>query len=237
MIRVLHGDMRDVLMGYPDNYFDAVIADPPYGETSLRWDTWPQGWPGDVLRVLKPTGSMWVFGSLRMFMERASELAGWRMSHDVVWRKQNGSGFQTDRFRRVHELVAHYYRADAKWGQVFREPQFSYDALAKTVRRKTKQAPHMGQIDLSSYETKEGGARLMQSVIEEPNCHGYATHPTQKPDALVEILLRYACPPGGRVLDPFAGSGTTGRVASSLGLDADLIEADPDHFASLEAAE
>lgn len=230
MIYALHGEMREVLRNCPDAYFDVVFADPPYGETALEWDRWPPGWLAEARRVLKPTGSMWVFGSLRMFMKHAGDFSGWRMSHDIVWRKQNGSGFHRDRFRRVHEVSAHYYRDDAKWSDVFKAPQFSYDALPKKVRRKT-QPTHTGYIESSTYESQAGGARLLQSVIEEPNCHGYARHPTQKPEALVEVLLRYACPPGGCILDPFAGSGTTGRVAARLGMGAVLIEADPAYFA------
>jgi site-specific DNA-methyltransferase (adenine-specific) len=44
-VSVLHGDYADVLRTMPDESFDAIIADPPYGETSLSWDSWPSGWP------------------------------------------------------------------------------------------------------------------------------------------------------------------------------------------------
>jgi site-specific DNA-methyltransferase (adenine-specific) len=55
---------------------------------------------------------------------------------------------------------------------------------------------------------------------------GKAIHPTEKPVALLTPLLSYACPPGGTVLDPFAGSGSTAVAARQLGLDTILIEAD-----------
>jgi site-specific DNA-methyltransferase (adenine-specific) len=54
----------------------------------------------------------------------------------------------------------------------------------------------------------------------------------QKPIGIVEPLLLYSCPPGGRVLDPFAGSGTTGLVAKRHGIDAVLVEGKPE-FAAL----
>jgi hypothetical protein len=56
---------------------DLVLADPPYGETSLDWDSWPAGWPGVVAQHAR---SMWCFGSFRMFLDRAHEFAGWRLS-------------------------------------------------------------------------------------------------------------------------------------------------------------
>ncbi|KKK77223.1 hypothetical protein LCGC14_2855800, partial [marine sediment metagenome] len=61
---------------------DAIVTDPPYAETSLGWDKWPDGWP-EAARKL--TSSMWCFGSLRMFMDRQSEFASWKLSQDVIW--------------------------------------------------------------------------------------------------------------------------------------------------------
>ena len=69
----------------------------------------------------------------------------------------------------------------------------------------------------------------MRSVIYAKSEHGRAIHPTQKPIEIVEPLVRYACPPAGTVLDPFAGSGTTGVVATRLGRNAILIELNPDY--------
>ncbi|MFG1588249.1 site-specific DNA-methyltransferase, partial [Staphylococcus aureus] len=123
-----------------DESFDCILTDPPYGETSLRWDRWPTGWPGSVRRLLKRTGSMWVFGSQRMFLSNASEFDGWKLSHDVVWEKHNGTGLFNDRFRRVHELALHFYRDDAKWAEVYKSPQFTQDARARTVRKKGRPA-------------------------------------------------------------------------------------------------
>lgn len=221
--------MRSALAGLEPESFDAIITDPPYGQTALAWDRWVEGWPALVLPLLKPTGSMWVFGNLRMFMARAYDFEGWRMAQDIVWEKQNGSGFQNDRFRRVHEQAAQFYRADSPWGGVYRSPQFTFDAVARKVRAKATRIAHTGKIGRHIYESEAGGPRLMRSVIEVRNCHRRGQHPTQKPEGIVEPLVRYACPPGGRILDPFAGSGTTGVVAASLGLACVLIEASAEY--------
>jgi site-specific DNA-methyltransferase (adenine-specific) len=66
-------------------------------------------------------------------------------------------------------------------------------------------------------------------VIFARSEHGHAVHPTQKPVAIVEPLLRYACAPGGTVLDCFAGSGTTGVVARALGMGAVLVEGNAEY--------
>ena len=111
-----------------EGVYDCVIVDPPYGETSLGWDSRVPDWPAMVRRVLKKSGSMWVFGSQRMFIECAVEFSGWKLAQDIVWEKHNGTGLFADRFRRVHENVLQFYRDDAAWGEVYKCPQFTNDA-------------------------------------------------------------------------------------------------------------
>lgn len=232
--RIIQGDCRGLLGRLPSGFFDCAIVDPPYGQTSLPWDKPVRDWQAHVRRVLKPTGSMWVFGSLRHFMTYAADFDGWRMSHDVVWEKHNGAGFFNDRFRTVHELAAHFYRDDTKWKEVYKNPQFTLDATARTVRKKAMPAHWVGARGAYVYESQDGGPRLQRSVFFERSTHGYAEHPTQKPDAAIERLLRYACPPGGLVLDPFCGSGVAGRVARRLGFDFVGMELNPEYVALAE---
>ncbi len=198
---------------------DAIVTDPPYGETALEWDRWPEGWPGLVRPLLKRTGSMWCFGSFRMWWEKRDEFrdGGWAVAEDVVWKKQNGSGFATDRFRRVHEQPVHFYRADSPWRDVFHEVPVTMDAKARKVSARADRAAHAGRIGAAIYESEDGGPRLMTSVLEVRNCHGYATNETQKPVALVEPLVRNACPRGELVVDFFAGSGSTALACLATG--------------------
>lgn len=231
-VTILTGDCREVLRTLPEASVDCVIADPPYQQTSLAWDRWPDGWPAAVRRVLKPTGSMWCFGSLRMFTERWSDFAGWRMAQDIVWEKHNGSSFHADRFRRVHEQAVQFYRDDAPWAEVYRAPVVTMDAKARVVRKKAGKQQHMGALAQPSvYVSEDGGPRLMRSVIFARSEHGRAVHPTQKPIAILEPLLRASCPPGGAVLDPFLGSGTTAVACALRGLSCIGIEARPDYVA------
>lgn len=224
-VHLIHDDICRAVEQLEPESFDCIIADMPYGQTSLKWDKWVHGWPSLVRPLLKPSGSMWVFGTLRCLMDHAEDFrSGWRLSQDIVWEKQNGTGFQVDRFRRVHEQAALFYRDDARWDDVYKCPQFTYDAKAKRVHAKTRNIAHTGKIGPHVYEREEGGPRLMRSVMPIRSCHRQGKHPTQKPEALYEPLLRYACPPGGRVLDPFAGSGTTGAAARALGLSCVLVE-------------
>lgn len=225
-VQVLQGDARQVLDLLADKSVDCVVTDPPYGETSLAWDIRVSGWLPEIRRVLAPHGSMWVFGSMKMFLAHAIDLDGWRIAQDVVWEKHNGSNPLVDRFRRVHEHAIQLYPAEIPWADIYKKPLFTNDATARTVRRK-KKPPQWGAIDESHYVSHDGGPRLMRSVMFVRSCHGSAVHPTQKPVEVALPLIEYSCPLGGVVLDPFAGSGSFGVAAKQLQRNAILIELDP----------
>lgn len=208
------GDCREIMQRWPDAFADACITDPPYGDTSLEWDRQVEGWVAQVARVLKPNASIWVFGSMRFLAPLFGEMQthGFKYSQDVVWEKQNGTGFHNDRFRRVHEHAVLFYRG--QWRDVYHDTQYTNDATARVVRAKKRPA-HTGHIDKTPYISEDGGPRMMRSVLQIRNEHGRAVHPTQKPVDLVLPLVRYSVPPGGIFIDPFVGSGTS-EVAALL---------------------
>jgi site-specific DNA-methyltransferase (adenine-specific) len=212
------GDMREVLpeLGLQA---DLLVCDPPYAETSLVWDRWPDGWPQLAATV---ASSMWCFGSMRMFLDRAPEFAGWKLSQDVVWEKANGTGFATDRFKRVHEITAHWYRGD--WRDIHHDtPRTAYSGPDKHARaRYDDRAAHAGAIKAATYV--DNGTRLVRSVLRANSVRG-GLHPTEKPLPLLNHMIRYACPEGGLVVDPFAGSGSTLDAARQCGRRAVGIEA------------
>ncbi len=212
------GDCRDLLDAIDA---DVVITDPPYGETSLLWDRVVPHWIGSV-----GPRSMWLFGSLRSLLRMGPELdaTDWKLAQDIVWEKHNSSGLHADRFRRVHELGAHFYRG--QWADVFKAPVYTHDAVARTIRKKPKPAHWHGETDAGTYRNEDGGPRLMRSVIRVRSEHGHAEHPTQKPLGIIAPLIAYSCPPGGTVLDPFAGSGSPLRAAKDAGRRAIGIEID-----------
>jgi site-specific DNA-methyltransferase (adenine-specific) len=191
---------------------DLLCVDPPYAETSLPWDRWPDGWPTIAATV---ANSMWCFGSMRMWLRRHAEVeaAGWKLSQDVVWYKNTGSGRAADRFRRVHEHALHWYRG--QWREVHHEavripapPTWSgREIRLGAVVHKRAHVQHTGHYEASQWV--DDGTRLMTSVIPAKNGRGLAHHPTQKPTGLLVPMIEYGCPPGGVVVDFFAGSGST----------------------------
>jgi site-specific DNA-methyltransferase (adenine-specific) len=72
----------------------------------------------------------------------------------------------------------------------------------------------------------------MRSVTPVRSCHGYAEHPTQKPEGIITPLIEFSCPPGGIVGDWFAGSGSVGVAALKLGRSYVGCEIDVEYYAS-----
>lgn len=222
-VTLYHGDNAEILPAL-GVVADICVTDPPYGETSLSWDRWPKGWPALVAAALPPVTSLWCFGSMRMFLEQRDEFDGWRLSQDVVWRKDI-SGFNAgDRFNRIHEHALHFYRGS--WGEVRHTPRrvaAQRRQVGDKIDRKPKRAGTHGLMG-PSLQISDGMA-YAPSVQVVSMGRGDRVHPTQKPVELLDLLIQYACPPSGTVLDPFAGSGSTLDAARCSGRKAIGIEA------------
>lgn len=219
-VTLYQGDMRH-LLGELGLWADAIITDPPYGETTLKWDSWPYRWPS---LAATHSASMWCFGSFRTFTDHWEDftIADWEFSQEVVWEKHNGSGFAADRFKRVHELAVFFYQGN--WASVYHEAVRETQFMRRGGNTNRNQQPtHAGQINGGAHDDD---SRLARSVIRARSMHGRAIHPTEKPAAILDPLIRYSVPVGGLVLDPFAGSGSTLLTARTLGRKAIGIEAD-----------
>ena len=214
------GDFRELLPqviaehGEPD----LTLTDPPYGETSLAWDRWPDGWP-----ALIPGRSMWCFGSMRMFLDHQAEFSGWKLSQDIVWQKTRPTTVVTDRFARVHEHATHWYRGT--WSDIHHvTPKVAHHGKKVATAYRSAIDPNIrGATGAVTWE--DDGTRWQPTIIPARNLHrSAAINETEKPGGLVEMLLGYGCPPGGLVLDVFAGSCSTLVAARNSGRRAVGIE-------------
>jgi site-specific DNA-methyltransferase (adenine-specific) len=218
------GDCREVLPGL-GLVADAVVADPPYGETVAEWDRWPDGWVKALDAAVPASASLWCFGTAGMFLDYRDEFAGWKFSRqEALWLKRNGSGpGSADRLLRVHEWAYHWYRG--RWSDLHHEwERERVYAADKSARSAAAAASHRGPDRTTAYV--DDGYRQPRSVrvIEAPSVRYQKRHQDEKPVKVVAELVRECTPPGGTVLDPGAGSGPVAIAARMLGRRAVLIE-------------
>lgn len=222
LVTLYEGDCREILPLLEP--VDLVVTDPPYGETSLSWDVPVDGWLPELSRL---TRQAWIFCSMRMVFAGAfGALAddGWRFAQDAVWEKHNGSGSAADRLKRVHEHAMHFYRGD--WRSLYNIPPRVDVGRRKVAVRRKGAGDHWGE--LAAGHRYDDTTRIQRSVIYAPSERYQPIHKTQKPVGVVRNLIEHSCPPGGLVLDPFAGSCSTLAAAKLAGRRAIGIELNVD---------
>lgn len=228
-----HGDCLDLLRTLPSESAQAVITDPPYGANiKSKWDQEGAAldWVGHLDRVCAPNATVVSFASLpyAFALNAAMELHGWRRVWDAVWTKKNG-GFKAHSHlpRYQHELIIAYARDQIRRADLIFN---GYDAgEAGTPYAKSNRSGGLGRTThvyaIGELEHKSGradGRRWMTTVLSGNNKPTMrkadrTAHPTQKPLEVVSRLVRAVSRPGDLVLDPFAGSGTTGHACLLTG--------------------
>ena len=227
------GDCRHILRtACAPESVDLAYADPPYNASASKplhlrdnktggaffmvdedWDKFDPAaysaftlnWMESVKRVLRPAASLFISCNMHSISDvlQAGKNLGLRLNNIIVWRKTNPMPNITKRvFTHATEYVCWFAKGPG-W-------VFNYYDLKR----------------LNPDLAKDGSTKQMQDCIRLPTVQGKerlrgedrrALHPTQKPEALLEIIITAASHPGQIVLDPFMGTGTTAIVASRLG--------------------
>jgi site-specific DNA-methyltransferase (adenine-specific) len=227
-----NADCLDVLPTLDPRSVDAVICDPPYGTTACKWDSvipFAPMWDG-IRRVLKPRGACVLFGSQPFTSALVmSNVEDFRYS--LVWRKNRIGGFAQApyRFLEEHEDIAVFSAAHCAHNSRIRmlyNPQGTRGArIYKAVKKACDHRP--GRRDDAPY---------MQTVTNYPRSvlafgSDFSNlHPTQKPLALLEYLVKTYTNEGDTVLDFAMGSGTTGHACGNLGRRFVGIEMDKGYY-------
>jgi len=218
-LRLYQGDALDLLRRARSGMFDLIFADPPYflsnngitcqsgqmvsvnkgmwdhAETFEAMHAFNVDWLRECRRLLKPNGAIWVTGTNHNIYSVgfAMQTLEYKILNDIAWHKVNPPPNLACRyFTHAHETIL-WARRSARGRHVFH-----YEEMKA-----------------------ENGGKQMQSVWhilpprKEEKAHG--KHPTQKPLALLDRILRASTNPGDLVLDPFCGSGTTAVAAARLG--------------------
>ena len=212
MINLMQGDCLELMKDIPDGSVDMVLTDPPYGTTACKWDSvipfepmWEQ-----VNRVTKERGAVVLFGSepFSSFL-RCSNIKDYK--YDWIWDKQRASGSMLAKKRplKYHEIASVFYRRQSKYN-----PQMTTGKMMKKASG-GKSDNYGAAIPIVRYENDQYYPRSIQVF---KGCHNMTgkVHPTQKPVALMEYLIKTYTNEGETVLDFTMGSGTTGVAAKNL---------------------
>lgn len=212
-ITLYHGDCLEVMAGFDAGMFDANITDVPYGTTACAWDTpipFEPMW-ANLKRVCKPHAAHALFGSEPFSsLLRASNLAWFK--YDWIWDKAQSGSFQNAKYEplQITEDI-----------MVFGNGAINYYPQMITGKLRTKGGAKVPLRTASGILTTPltiSDQYHPTTIIAIPNCANKAgrIHPTQKPLALIEYLVRTYTNEGDLVLDFTSGSGTTLRACKNL---------------------
>ena len=214
-----------------DDSIDALITDPPYGLTNLRWDTkidWPRFW-NQAHRVCKQEAVIVLFSQQPFTTDLiASNRRAFR--YELIWHKSNAVGWLSAKHRplRAHENILVFvrrfqgstYNPQKEMG--FKPYRTWNSGASPHYSRQTGGASHTSQ--------SRDGTRFPRSVLTFSNSNRPSLHPTQKPLESLLWLVRTYSNEGDVVFDPFMGSGTTGLACLHTGRGFIGIEREERYF-------
>jgi site-specific DNA-methyltransferase (adenine-specific) len=227
MIDLRLGDCLEVMKSIPDKSIDAIICDLPYGTTACKWDSvipfeplWEQ-----YKRIIKDNGAI-VLTAQTPFDKvlGASNLP--MLRYEWIWEKEQGTGGMNANKMplKKHENVLVFYKKLPIYN-----PQFTDGKPYKMVRNKPNLNSVYGKTGVkNAFVSVNEGKRYPTSILKFNKETGI--HPTQKPVALMEYLVKTYTNQGDTVLDNCMGSGTTGVACKNLGRNFIGIEQDANYF-------
>ena len=243
MIQLHHGDCLEVMKSIPDKSIDMVLTDPPYGTTACKWDNvipfepmWEQ-----LKRITKDNSAICLFGSEPFSSHlRLSNLKMFK--YDWVWSKSNPSGIACAKIQplKYHEIISVFYnknkyfpqkikRTSERIGQAHKTNYF-FRTIHGSMNDQVKCKNNIGKHS-SEYCSK---TKMPSSVLNfnslRANSKEWNKHPTQKPVALLEYLIKTYTLENETVLDFTMGSGSTGVACKNLNRSFIGIEKDEKYF-------
>ena len=245
-IELWHGDCLELMKNIEDNSVDMILTDPPYGTTACKWDSvipfepmWKQ-----LNRIIKPNGAICLFG-IEPFSSalRMSNINNYR--HDWYWNKINAGNFVQAKNHplKVVENVIVFSKLKVNYFPQMEKNSEEWTYVLKQ-KHKNKKPSSITQTVEDKYfkmasgkflsKTDEGVAypKNLITISKFANeCNSkHRFHPTQKPVALLEYLIRTYTSEGETVLDFTMGSGSTGVACVNTGRKFIGIELDKGYF-------
>ena len=226
------GDCLDIMLGLPAGSVDAIITDLPYGTTACAWDTVIPFEPlwAEVRRLLKPQGIFVTTAAQPFTSYLVTSNPKW-FRYAMVWIKNRATGFLDANRRPLNNIEDILVFAP---GRHTYTPQMTTGVRHKRGGKR-RPSPNTHYRDFNEPGPTWSDQHYPTRTLEIPVVRLHTAHPTQKPQALAEYLIRTYTNRGDLVLDPCMGSGTTGLAALATGRR--FIGIEKDHgYAALAAA-
>ncbi len=232
-MKVYNGDCFELMEDIPDKSVDMILCDLPYHMTRNDWDyEMPlfELW-GKYDRIIKDNGAVLLFaGGIFTFrlIESSFEFdVDWR--YNLIWKKTTPTGFLNANRQplRIHEDICVFYKKQPTYNP---QKTIGHKRKASTAKHKEncKKTTNYGEHKLTTYDSTE---RFPTSVLEfATDKQKGSFHPTQKPVALLEYLIKTYTNEGDVVLDNCMGSGSTGVACINTNRDFIGIELDEKYF-------
>ena len=231
MINLIHGDCLVAMKDIPDKSVDMILCDLPYGTTACKWDTiipfeplWEQ-----YERIIKDNGAIVLFGK-QPFTSRLilSNLEMYR--YELIWEKSRvGNNMQLGKQpASIHENIVVFYKKYPTFNEIKFQVDEKYIDKRKSIRNSTysKSEHYQGEM----IRKKDDGWRHPQSILPFNSVWQRGMHPTQKPVALLEYLIKTYSNEGETILDNTMGGGSTGVAAKLLNRNFIGIELNEEYF-------
>ena len=228
-IKLYHGDCLEIMKDIPDKNIDMILCDLPYGTTACKWDTiipleplWKQ-----YERIIKDNGAIVLFGS-QPFTSSLVMSNIKMFKYEWIWGKGRGTGFQIVKYKPLvsHENILVFGKGKINYNPQMRERE-------KPRISKNKGTTRQMLISNGKEYQSEKPLTKKYPVTElqfSNNNQKDKLHPTQKPVALCEYLIKTYTNEGETVLDNCMGSGTTGVACVNTGRNFIGIELDETYF-------
>lgn len=202
--RIYRTDCLKGLKLLPDVSVDMILSDLPYGITANAWDSiidLDRLW-AEFKRVIRPTGAIVLTAQCPFDKLLGMSNRPW-LRYEWIWEKSRATGFLNAKKAplKAHENILVFYDRAPRY-----YPQFSKGRPYRTARA-AHYSPNQGQL-IGATVTENTGYRYPRSILRFAS-ETRTIHPTQKPVALFEYLIRTYTDPGDLVLDSCIGSGTT----------------------------
>jgi site-specific DNA-methyltransferase (adenine-specific) len=236
---LFQGDCLEIMPLIPDKSVQLILADLPYGTTACKWDTvipleplWEQ-----YKRIIKDNGIIALFGSEPFSTKlRASNLKLYK--YDWYWKKSKPNGWQHAKNKPMSTIETISIFSKAPMGHVSllgdKRMKYNPQGVSRAGIKKITKVKHgrtMGARPNQVGKEYEAFTGFPTNLLEYPNLVGKtAIHPTQKPVALLEYLIKTYTQENDLVLDNCMGSGTTCLAAKELNRKFIGIEKEPKYY-------